>query len=115
MSAIYFSRSLLASLARFELTAFRLGGERSILLSYRDIYITYGIGTAAATILAIAMRPENAAVLFYCVIRASAVFYVVDPFAISAKREAHNGAKTITIIPYYIQKGKILPGSHFLK
>ena len=32
------SRLRLASLARFELTAFRLGGERSILLSYRDIY-----------------------------------------------------------------------------
>ncbi len=28
-----------ASPARFERTAFRLGGERSILLSYGDIYI----------------------------------------------------------------------------
>ena len=31
-------RYFLASLGRFELPAFRLGGERSILLSYRDIY-----------------------------------------------------------------------------
>ena len=30
--------SNLASLGRFELPAFRLGGERSILLSYRDNY-----------------------------------------------------------------------------
>ena len=31
-------RCFLASLGRFELPAFRLGGERSILLSYRDAY-----------------------------------------------------------------------------
>ena len=31
-------RCFLASLGRFELPAFRLGGERSILLSYRDLY-----------------------------------------------------------------------------
>ena len=30
-------RCFLASLGRFELPAFRLGGERSILLSYKDI------------------------------------------------------------------------------
>ena len=41
-------RYFLASLGRFELPAFRLGGERSILLSYRDLYeielvtITFG-------------------------------------------------------------------------
>ena len=39
---------MLASLAGFEPTAFRLGAERSILLSYRDLYeielvtITFG-------------------------------------------------------------------------
>ena len=33
----WFSAFNLASLARFERAAFRLGGERSILLSYRDI------------------------------------------------------------------------------
>ena len=32
-----------ASLGRFELPAFRLGGERSILLSYRDVYQNYSI------------------------------------------------------------------------
>lgn len=30
--------AFVASLGRFELPAFRLGGERSIQLSYRDIY-----------------------------------------------------------------------------
>ncbi len=34
-----FYSGVLASPARFERTAFRLGGERSILLSYGDIYI----------------------------------------------------------------------------
>ena len=36
-------RCFLASLGRFELPAFRLGGERSILLSYRDVYQIYSI------------------------------------------------------------------------
>ena len=36
-------RCFLASLGRFELPAFRLGGERSILLSYRDVYQNYSI------------------------------------------------------------------------
>ena len=36
-------RYFLASLGRFELPAFRLGGERSILLSYRDVYQNYSI------------------------------------------------------------------------
>ena len=36
-------RCFLASLGRFELPAFRLGGERSILLSYRDVYQIYAI------------------------------------------------------------------------
>ena len=42
-SLIYkgFGRCALASLARFERAAFRLGGERSILLSYRDIYTIF--------------------------------------------------------------------------
>ena len=42
-SLIYkgFGRCTLASLARFERAAFRLGGERSILLSYRDIYTIF--------------------------------------------------------------------------
>ena len=34
-------RSGMASPARFERAAFRLGGERSILLSYRDIYTIF--------------------------------------------------------------------------
>ena len=41
---------LLASLARFERAAFRLGGERSILLSYRDIAnIFYFFGGVLST------------------------------------------------------------------
>ena len=44
-SLIYkgFGRCALASLARFERAAFRLGGERSILLSYRDSFQSYSI------------------------------------------------------------------------
>lgn len=40
-----FWRCALVSLGRFELPAFRLGGERSIQLSYRDIYRDSGFGT----------------------------------------------------------------------
>ncbi len=36
-------REFVVSLMRFERTAFRLGGERSILLSYRDIKLKSGL------------------------------------------------------------------------
>ena len=43
-------RYFLASLGRFELPAFRLGGERSILLSYRDLFIIIPIFNKKSTI-----------------------------------------------------------------
>ena len=43
-------RCFLASLGRFELPAFRLGGERSILLSYRDLFIIIPIFNKKSTI-----------------------------------------------------------------
>ena len=45
-----FCLSETASLARFERAAFRLGGERSILLSYSDLTPFSGLNTGVSAI-----------------------------------------------------------------